>query len=160
MIFSHIPLNIFNTILIPFLNLLLIIFSLHFYDLWQLKNVPLFACVRYSSVFCSHQSCSNASTPATWAVRSKFSWVGGRRMGTEGEKAPVLGCDVSSLRAFNYAVFRQSGQLESAGEHLPKEIVPSCHLLVYSSRLFSLFPLCLCMGNQKVILYIWDSMWV
>lgn len=38
-------------------------------------------------------------------------------MGIEGVKAPVLGCDPQSLRAFHSALFTQSGQLERIEEH-------------------------------------------
>jgi len=60
--------------------------------------------------------------------------VGGKKMGTKGAKAPALGRDALSLRAFDFAVFTQSGQLERAMAHLPKEIVPTCYLLVYSTH--------------------------
>lgn len=38
-------------------------------------------------------------------------------MGIEGVKAPVLGCNAPSLRAFDFAVFSQSGQLERMEVH-------------------------------------------
>lgn len=76
-------------------------------------------------------------------------------MGIEGVKAPVLGCDALSLRAFDFAVFTQSGQLERMGSALAKRNGSLPVSLSLSAgvqlTLFLLFLLCLRRGSQKGI---------
>lgn len=74
--------------------------------------------------------------PALRGRRSE--WVGGRKWGTEGVKAPVLGCDAPSMRAFDFCCVYTIRPAGEKGIALAKRI---CSLPVSLSLSALCFPL-------------------
>lgn len=115
--------------------------AVHSYDIWL-------------SVLQSYRSACHLDCEVK--VRESV-WVGGRKMGIEGVKAPVLGCNAPSLETFDFA-----GQLERMWSPLAqKPPDPLSLYLPMSSFHFASRSDSACAEDvRKGSLSIWDSVGV